>query len=179
MDTMEENWLPVVGYEGYEVSDLGRVKSIPRNGTKGGLLKLSLGVKDDRYCFTTLYKDNKRHRLLVHRVVLLTFLPINEIKEVNHKNHITRDNRLCNLEWCSSSENKRYVRKKKNCSSKYKGVYWNKNKKWEVNCRLDGKKVYLGCFDDEREAAKAYNDFVIKHNLQDFAILNDLNLQAV
>jgi hypothetical protein len=172
MDTTEERWLPIVGYENYKVSDLGRVKSIPRNGTIGGLLKLSIGVKDDRYYYTTLYKDKKPHRLLVHRLVLLTFLPIDEIKEVNHKNHITQDNRLCNLEWCSPSENKRYVRKQKNCSSQYTGVYWNKNKKWEVACRLNGKKVYIGSFDDEHDAGRAYNEFIIKHNLQHFTMLN-------
>jgi hypothetical protein len=166
MDTMEENWLPVVGYENYEVSDLGRVKNIKT----GKILKPT--IRKDGYCLTSLGRKNQ---YLVHRLILLTFLPNDEMEAVNHKNHNKTDNRLCNLEWCSHSENNRFKKKRGGLTSKYVGVCWDKNRnKWDSKCSFNNKTIHFGRFDDEREAAKAYNEFIIKHNLQDFAILNDL-----
>lgn len=164
---MEEIWKPITGYGGkYEVSNLGNVKSfvIYKNGR---IIKPS---NTDGYLRVMLY-DNGRKTFTVHRLVLQTFLPIEENKEVNHKNHITTDNRLENLEWCSSSENKRFRKKREGLSSQYMGVCWNKNK-WQSSCRVDDKQIYIGLFDDEQDAGKAYNDFVIKHELQQFVILN-------
>ena len=170
MDTMEENWLPIVGYENYEVSDLGRVKNVKSSRILKPQLN-SLG-----YFHVALWENKNKKQNMIHRLVLQTFLPIVEMKEVNHKNHNKNDNRLENLEWCSRSENQRFKKKRKGLTSKYVGVYWFKNRnKWYSSCRLNGKKVHLGSFDDEREAGNAYNEFIIKHNLQDFVILNDLS----
>ena len=164
---MEEIWRPIVGYEGkYEVSNLGNVKNVKT----GRILKPSSDY--DGYLLVNLY-DNGRKMFKVHRLVLQTFLPIEENKEVNHKNHIKNDNRLENLEWCSHSENNRFRKKWEGCSSQYRGVSWLKShNKWRVKCSLDGEVIYLGLFDVEQEAGKAYNDFVIKHELQHFTILN-------
>jgi hypothetical protein len=169
MDTMEENWLPVVGYEGlYEVSDLGRVKGLKR----GKILKPKL--EKNGYARATLHNKGEK-KCSIHRLVLQTFLPIEDEMDCDHINHIKNDNRLANLRWCSRSQNIRYKLKKEGLSSQYKGVCWAKgNNKWHTKCRLNGKIIHIGYFDDEREAAKAYNEFIIKHNLQDFAILNDL-----
>ena len=163
-----ESWLPIVGYEGkYEVSDFGNVKNVKT----GRILKL-LNAKG--YLHVNLF-NNGRKQHSVHRLALLTFLPIDEIKEVNHKNHIKSDNRLENLEWCSRSENTRFRKKWEGTSSQYVGVSWNKNeKKWTAKCRFDGKNIHIGYFDDEHDAGKAYNDFVIKHDLQQFVILNNI-----
>ena len=77
------------------------------------------------------------------------------------------------MEWCSSSENMRFQTKREGLSSQYRGVCWNKNvNKWQTSCRFNGKKKHLGLFDDERDAGRAYNEFIIKHNLQHFTILN-------
>jgi hypothetical protein len=161
-----ETWLPIVGYEGkYEVSDFGNV----RNAKTGKIMKPS--TDKNGYCYIGL-NNNGLKLFKVHRLVLLTFLPIEEVKEVNHKNHIISDNRLENLEWCSHSENTRFRKKWKGTSSQYKGVCWHKNhNKWNVYCSINGKQINIGTFDDEHDAGKAYNDFVIKHNLQ-FTILN-------
>ena len=49
-------------------------------------------------------------------------------------------------------------------SSKYKGVYWSRQKsKWHTRIRLDGKHKHLGFFADEVEAARAYNREAEKH----------------
>jgi len=165
-----ESWLPIVGYEGkYEVSDFGNVKNVKT----GRILKPS--TDKDRYMLVILYNNGIQKSCRVHRLVLQTFLPIDEIKEVNHKNHIKTDNRLENLEWCSRSENVRFCKKRQETSSQYIGVCWNKqNKKWQTMCQINGKKIFLGRFDDEHDAGKAYNDFVIKYNLQQFVILNKI-----
>lgn len=106
---VNEEWRPVSGYEGlYEVSNFGRVKSLPRNGTinreriiKPGLFKKYLGV--------SLNKNNKRTSHLVHRLVAIAFIPNpNSLPQVNHKNEDRLDNRVENLEWCDRQYNINY-----------------------------------------------------------------------
>ena len=49
---MKETWKPVKGFEGlYEVSDMGRVKSLPRKATSGGIMKLYTHKKNGYQCF--------------------------------------------------------------------------------------------------------------------------------
>lgn len=170
---VEERWLPIVGYEGlYEVSDLGRVKSLARTTTKGGIRS---PIKRNEYLLVSLCKNGKKVYNSIQRLVLQAFLPIEEEKFADHINHIRYDNRLENLRWCSRSENNRYRKKFDNCSSKYVGVNWHKRvKKWATACRIDNIPNHIGYFDTELEAAKAYNNFIIENNLQEFAILNSI-----
>lgn len=167
---VEERWLPIVGYEGlYEVSDLGRVKSLARTTTKGGIRNQF--ISNNGYLRVPL-TNLKTKKYLVHRIVLSTFLPIEENKEVDHINHIKTDNRFENLRWATCSENTRHRKKLTNCSSKYIGVCFDKSRnKWLSSCKIYYKKT-IGRFDTEEEAAKAYNAYIIENGLQDFAILN-------
>jgi hypothetical protein len=169
---VEERWLPIVGYENYEVSDLGRVKSLARNGTKGGILKYAINQGYLRVC---LSKNNKNKNVVIHRLVLQAFQPTEEDLECDHINHIKSDNRLCNLRWATKSQNVRFQKKREGCSSQYRGVINTYRKTpWRASCRLNGKIIHIGTFDDEHDAGRAYNDFIIKHNLQHFTILNDI-----
>ena len=106
---MEEEWRPVVGYEGlYEVSNMGRVKSLNYKRTgQEGILK---GRKDGSgYLQVNLSKDGKCKSYKIHRLVATAFCE-NQMgyNEVNHINEDKSDNKAENLEWCSRSYNMNY-----------------------------------------------------------------------
>lgn len=91
---------------------------------------------------------------------------------VDHKNHNTLDNRRDNLRVCTNSQNHQNRLSHKNSISKYKGVCWLKTqKKWVAGIELNGRKTHLGCFTDETEAAKAYDE-AAKKLFGEFAHLN-------
>ena len=92
---------------------------------------------------------------------------------VDHINGDRLDNRKANLRAATTFENRWNTQKVKGkYSSKYKGVKWNKqHKRWIAQIIAKGKVRYHGCFTDEIEAAKAYDQAAKKHHGQ-FAVLN-------
>lgn len=99
-DLPNEEWrnLEMIDFPEYYVSNFGRVRRLNRLKipvkNKGGYLKINL------------YRRMKVKTVTIHRLVLIAFT--NELGEglhVNHKNFIKTDNRLENLEWCTSKEN--------------------------------------------------------------------------
>lgn len=103
---MEEIWKPIKGYEGlYEVSNLGRVKSLKRFHHQREQMLKNILTKYGYYK-TKLLKNGKYKLISTHRIVAQTFIP-NEMnkEEVNHKDGNKLNNCVDNLEWCTSSEN--------------------------------------------------------------------------
>lgn len=99
-----EEWKDVEWYDGlYQVSNLGRVKSLNYNKTwKTVVLKNCIRVG---YPIITLCK-NWHINYSIHKLVAQHFIPNPEWKkQVNHINWIKTDNRVENLEWCTASEN--------------------------------------------------------------------------
>lgn len=113
---MEEIWKDIAGYEGlYQVSNLGRVKSldkyIPFNGTislrKGKILK----QKTNKYGYKCLrlFKNGCGKWLIAHRIVAQAFIPNpNNLPQVNHKDENKSNNLVENLEWCDAKYNMNY-----------------------------------------------------------------------
>lgn len=105
-----ENWKPVEGYEGlYEVSDLGRVRSLPRMGTCGKILKpcdRQSKKFNKKYLRVGLTKDGKVKWHSVHVLVAKAFIPNpDNLPEVDHINNDETDNRACNLQWITRKDN--------------------------------------------------------------------------
>jgi hypothetical protein len=95
--------------------------------------------------------------------------------EVDHKDHNPLNNQKSNLRICTKSQNRAYRYKtKKNTTSTYKGVYWNKlANRWMAYIRLNSKAKYIGYYNCEVEAAKAYNEMAEIH-YGEYAILNEV-----
>ena len=112
----DEIWKPVVGFEGlYEVSDQGRVRSLPRKGASGsryyggGYLK-GHALKWGHIYVTLRRPGAKAYKNSVHRIVLEAFVgPCPEGMEGCHNNGNAGDNRLENLRWDTHSENMKDV----------------------------------------------------------------------
>jgi len=114
-------------------------------------------------------KAGKKALVYMHQEII----EVPEPMVVDHINHDGMDNRRANLRAASRSENM-YHRKK--CSgathSKYKGIYWRKkNRKWQAMITFERKRIHLGCFRNEIEAAKAYDRAAMKYH-GEFASLN-------
>lgn len=103
-----EVWRPVKGMEGfYEVSDLGRVRGIPRMGCDGRIRKPYLSQKG--YHVVSLCQGSRHLMRKVHRLVAEAFIP-NEsnLPEINHLDECRTNNRADNLEWCTHKDNLNY-----------------------------------------------------------------------
>lgn len=133
----DEIWRPVIGYEGrYEVSNLGRVRSLPKlvEGYRGSfvtktrILKASPDGKG--YLMVWLYMNKIRHTFKVARLVAQAFIPNTENKpQIDHINAVKTDNRAENLRWVTDKENcHNPITYKRNAESK-RGILNHKSKR--------------------------------------------------
>ena len=107
IELKNEKWKDIDGYDGmYQVSDLGRVRSLKY----GKVRVLRFGKNHKGYLQISLYKDRKRKRFYVHRLVANAFIPNSDENktQINHRDECKQNNRVSNLEYCTASYNLSY-----------------------------------------------------------------------
>lgn len=100
-----------------------------------------------------------RSTVFLHRVILSRVLnrPLLSREHVDHKNNNSLDNRRSNLRLATPLQNAQNARIRKDNTSGYKGVFWDKHaQKWRARIRVNKRYKYLGCFDTPEDAYKAY-----------------------
>jgi len=109
--------------------------------------------------------DGKQTSLKMHRVIIQTPSGM----ETDHIDHNGLNNQRSNLRICTTIENshnkRAEVKEDTKYSSNYVGVSWHKdNKKWRANIASNGKDIHLGYFNNELDAAIAYNNALKKYH---------------
>ena len=133
---------------------------IPKNYRKDCLGKRFGSKHNKGYHHGTV----KSKKYLEHRLIWLYHYGEWPKDQLDHINGIRDDNRIENLRECNNSENQYNRKSARNSSSKYKGVSWYpKYGKWLANFTLKGKKKFIGYYECEIEAARAYQEAVKSH----------------
>lgn len=98
-----ESWATIKEFPNYQISNLGNVKN-----SQGKILKPELTKKG--YLQIKLFNGSTRKGIRVHRLVAQYFIPNPcNLPHVNHRNGIKTDNKVCNLEWVTPSENNEHA----------------------------------------------------------------------
>lgn len=156
----KEEWRDVLGYEGYMISNIGRIKSV----RFGKLRIMKPALSNCGYFHVTLCSNKKYKTRTIHQMVAIAFLdhvPCGLKLVVNHINGIKTDNRVENLEIVTNRKNTE--RNSPKSVSKYVGVGFHKGtNKWRARIRINSKEKYLGLFDTELQASNAYQNELSK-----------------
>ena len=164
---MKEIWKQIENYQDYQVSNLGRVKSLK----KGKERILKAGVDGVGYFTVALCNlGQKAKTYKVHQLVAMAFLGHNPCKMklvINHKDSNKLNNNIDNLEIVTPIENIRHSLMEKghdinslhhnSCISK---IYWHKRyNKWQLVVRFNCKNKHLGYFDEKKLALIALSNY--------------------
>lgn len=146
-----ELWEPIKEYPNYEVSTFGNV----RNVSTGKILKPR--IERHGYSAVILYRNRKGKNHRIHRLVANAFIPnLSNKSDVDHIDNNKLNNNITNLRFASRSENNQNTTLRNDNTSGYKGVTWNKcNKTWIAQIVMNGKRKYLGSFDNIEDAVEA------------------------
>lgn len=144
---MVEIWKDIEGYFGlYQVSSLGRVKSLNYNRT--GKERILKAGKCNGYLRVVLCKEGEIKNHFVHRLVAIAFLPNpNNYPQINHRDEDKTNNTIQNLQWCSSQYNINYGTRNKRMSESLTN---NPKRSKKVLCVETGV-IYISTHQVERE----------------------------
>ncbi len=121
------------------------------------------------YAIRTAYMDGRQKTVLMHREIRPDI-----VGDIDHQDGDGLNNGRVNLRPCSDSQNGGNRRKGVGHTSKWKGVSWHTRKNnWKAQIQINGRRVYLGSFLSEMDAAEAYNRAAAVA-FGEFAKLNEL-----
>lgn len=161
----KEIWKDIPNYEGYyQVSNLGRVKSIPRKirNNDGFFISkeriLRQNSRDGKYLNLMLYKSNVYKTFRVHTLVAMAFLGYDNSKErklvIDHIDNNGKNNHVSNLQITTQRINTAKDKNKK--TSKFTGVTKTPQGTWRAFFDTKKKTVHLGVFSNENDAHQQY-----------------------
>lgn len=171
-----EIFVPVAEFPAYAVSNKGRVKRVTANpgSVPGRILRPGLS---SGYAYVGLRRIDAGESIvkngLIHRLVATAFIPNpHGLTIVDHIDGDKSNNDVSNLRWCTRQQNSMNMRPHRRSLSRFKGVCFSKEKRrWQASIRLNGKSKFLGYFNDDETAARAY-DAAAGANFGRFAKLN-------
>jgi hypothetical protein len=132
--------------------ETGEFKSKIRRG-RFGKLKLVGTINPSGY--RNIHINHKR--FYAHRLVWLYLYGNMPENQIDHINGVRHDNRLCNLRLATVQQNAQNRGKQANNTSGYKGVTWSKkSQKWQAQICQNKCRIYIGLFNDPKEAHMAY-----------------------
>lgn len=177
-ETITEIWKPIKNYEGlYEVSNLGRVKSLERTciGKGGGIYPIKEKVliqsktrKETPYYKVSLSKNGIVKDYMVHRLVAETFIDNpNNLPVINHIDCDTSNNCVDNLEW---------VTQKQNVNHSYKLGHIDTKKAWKQSAEVRKKPVMVTNLQTgEKQIYNSVTEAIENLNLSRQTVYNILN----
>ena len=156
-----ERFRVIQDFPSYEVSNKGRIRHVKHRRI------LKTGLSNSGYRLLSIRVNGNATTLNTHRLVAKEWCPNPEDKPcVDHIDGNPLNNYAVNLRWVTHSENLMNRSGNKNSTSKYKGVSKHGDK-WLVHIRNQ----HVGLFNDEKEAAIAYNNHAKEH----FGVFAKLN----
>ena len=162
-----EQWRMISGFPNYMISSCGRVMNIRT------FKVLRPGINSSGYLHVCLSKDANQSFKTIHRLVANAFiLNLTDLPCVDHIDRNKLNNHISNLRWCSKRQNNQNRSKRKNTTSVYKGICFDKKaNKWRARIKHNGQRINLGYYTDESDAGRAY-DRKASELFREFAVLN-------
>lgn len=156
----KEIWRDIPNYEGkYQVSDLGRIKSLKR------CIIMIPELNANGRLYITLFKNNQGKGFMIHRLVMAAFRGASNL-DVDHKNHNPLDNRLKNLRYCTRLEN-HTIYKKVRAKSGIRNVTYNSERnKYYFKISILDKDYYAPYRKTIKEAAIDF--YIMKEAFHEF-----------
>ena len=162
IDIDGEVWKPILGYDGYYVSNCGRVKHFAKSYNSYHLLDIYYNPTTDRPYVRIANKNFLLYRLVAHAFVDGY---TDERNTVNHIDGDTHNNKADNLEWVSQLENNRHARKCLNMKSTRERKYHGKHFIYKGKYEFKTVKAFAKFIDKSETQARRWLDEAEKHDI--------------